>query len=181
MAVIALAQGFAASWPLRLAEVLALVGCGAGAIVGVVALVVLRLGGWRESDAEFDRLVDHSEELALTGEEQLPAEVEDGPVSFDAVLAEVVRGLGLELHQALEYVELVVADSGSAAARGGHRIGRYAVRQHHSAVFNEQIVLLADRLMHDFGDDDVQLASQLRALLEKALGGALTGHPRHGR
>ncbi len=56
--------GFATSPLLRLLQGVCLFGLGTAVVIAAVSLVVVRLGGWRDPDAEFDKLVERSEWLS---------------------------------------------------------------------------------------------------------------------
>src|SRR5579864_8103029 len=69
LAAIRLLSGPAASWELRLLEGIAVFGLGALVLAAAVALVTVRLAGWRdpESEEEFEALVERAERLAAEG------------------------------------------------------------------------------------------------------------------
>jgi hypothetical protein len=58
--------GFSKSFPLRLLQGIGVFGLGAVVMGTAVVLTLVRLAGWRESDAEFELLVRRAERLAAT-------------------------------------------------------------------------------------------------------------------
>jgi predicted Zn-dependent protease with MMP-like domain len=56
-------DGFASSPLLRLLQGISLFGLGTLVVVSAIGLVIVRLGGWRDPDAEFEELVERSERL----------------------------------------------------------------------------------------------------------------------
>jgi predicted Zn-dependent protease with MMP-like domain len=64
LGVLSLFVGFSTEWPLRVLEALSVFGLGVVVIGAVAVLALVRLGGWRESDAEFEQLVQRAERLA---------------------------------------------------------------------------------------------------------------------
>jgi predicted Zn-dependent protease with MMP-like domain len=152
-------DGFATSPLLRLLQGVCLFGLGTALVIAVVSLVVVRLGGWRDPDAEFDKLVERSEwlsrgpmmdagstesghgaamQLGLKGLEvpeglELPdgLEVADEDTEFDVLVRSAINELPIEFHRALEHVAIIVSDSGAVAIRGrdGRRRGAYGMYQ----------------------------------------------------
>jgi predicted Zn-dependent protease with MMP-like domain len=57
-------DGFSSDPLLRLIQGISLFGGATLLVIGAISLVVVRLGGWRDPDAEFEELVERSERLA---------------------------------------------------------------------------------------------------------------------
>lgn len=169
LAVTAL-QGFAASYPLRLLQGVA-VALGAALVLAfVLALVTGRLADWRNprSEREFEELVERSERLAReglsgAGEDELD-DVEDDDDGFDpwneedfkALVRSALDELPLEFHRALEHVAVVVGSEG----RKHHAYGLY----HGPTVAHDgfaRIVIFQDTMVRDFGHDVDLLRAQV--------------------
>src|SRR5271157_2607444 len=67
--VLVVGQGFSSIGAVRALEDIALGVIVAGALMGAVAFVAVRMAGWRdpESETEFEEIVRHSERLAREG------------------------------------------------------------------------------------------------------------------
>ncbi len=194
--LVSLLIGGDASTPLlRLLQSISLFGLGTLVVISVVSLVVVRLGGWRDPDAQFEALVERSERLArspsssssspatgLDGDTFEFPEAEDGDglevaaqdEAFDALLRAAIEELPLEFHRALEHVAIVVSDSGSVAIRGrdGRRRGAYGMYQGDTVAheyFTERILIFRDTLLRDFGHDPELLRHQVRRVLRHEL------------
>ncbi len=123
LTVATLLQGLSHPGWLRALEVIAIVlSCAAIAAV-VIGLIVGRLANYQdpEDEAEFERLVVLSEELAR---ENLAAEPDEGefmeldpynPVDFDELIREALDDLPDLLLKALHRVPVVVSDKGRKA------------------------------------------------------------------
>ena len=72
LGVISLLSGFSSDWVIRVAEVCAVFGLGVVVIGAAVLFLLVGLGGWRESDAEFDRIVRRAERLAAEQPDDAP-------------------------------------------------------------------------------------------------------------
>jgi predicted Zn-dependent protease with MMP-like domain len=183
-----LLDGFASAPLLRLLQGICLFGLGTALVIATVSLVVIRLGGWRDPDAEFDALVERSEFLARSGadldrqadnsdfaaDEYQDLEVAAEDATFDALVRAAVEELPLEFHRALEHVAIVVSDSGAVAIRGrdGRRRGAYGMYQGDTVAhdyFTERILIFRDTLLRDFGHDPEMLRSQVRRVLRHEL------------
>src|SRR5437763_385619 len=64
LAAVGVLSGFSGELWLRLFEALAVFVTGALLLGGTVVLVMIRLAGWRQPEAEFEQLVQRSERLA---------------------------------------------------------------------------------------------------------------------
>ncbi len=168
LGAISLMAGFSTSMPVRAIQVVAVFAAGAALLGAVSALVLVRLGGWREpeSEAEFERLVQRSEWLATLG----PAEPEPDPededeLAFRALLRAAIEELPLEFHRALEHVAIVVSDAGAEYGAYGLYQGDTVARDH----FHDRILIFRDTLERDFGHDPARLADQVRRTLRHEL------------
>jgi predicted Zn-dependent protease with MMP-like domain len=180
-------EGFSSDPLLRAVQGLSLFGAGTGLLLGGISLVIVRLGGWREGDAAFDRLVERSEALARSDAGELDSDaagaVEDGDerlelaggdARFDALVREAIDELPLEFHRALEHVAIVISDSGASALGGvaGRRGGAYGMYQGDTVArdfFTERIFIFRDTLLRDFADDPEALRRQVRRVVRHEL------------
>ncbi|MBN1529966.1 MAG: metallopeptidase family protein [Thermoleophilaceae bacterium] len=114
------------------------------------------------SDAEFERLVARSEELAR--EPELRAETQQ----FDLIVAEAIDALPEEFQRLLDQTPVVVSSRGAENRAYGHYFGDTVARDN----FPDRIVVYQDTLERDFGyDPDV-----LRAQVERTLRHELAHH-----
>jgi predicted Zn-dependent protease with MMP-like domain len=166
IAFIAVAQGFSSDFLLRLAQGVAVLVVGAGALAGVMALAVGRLADWRdpESEADFERVVQRSERLAREGLAAEPDETEfmDLDPLDDDDFAELVRDalddLPDLLRAALERnVAVVISDDGRKRRAYGLYHGDGVARDGTS----DRIVIYRDTLRRDFGHDPDLLRDQV--------------------
>ena len=190
-------DGFASGPLLRFLQGVSLFGLGTLIVLGAVSLVAVRLGGWRDPDAQFDALVERSEFLARSGadidghayglasrsayrgvdlaaEDYQDLDVAAEDDEFDALVRSAIEELPLEFHRALEHVAIVVSDSGAVAIRGrdGRRRGAYGMYQGDTVAhdyFTERILIFRDTLQRDFGHDPELLRSQVRRTLRHEL------------
>jgi len=111
VAVATLVGGFSPSSGVRLLQGLAVLAAGAVLIGAAALLVMLRLAGWRDPEAEqeFEAIVRRSEELAARGPALADASTEEG---FNALVRAALEELPLEFHAALEHVAVVISDGG---------------------------------------------------------------------
>lgn len=129
---------------------------GAVALVLVTAWMTVRLTGEDSlSDAEFERLVRRSEELAK--HPQLAA----AATEFDVLVADAIDRLPPEFQQLLETTPVVVSQRGAEAHAYGHYFGDTVARGN----YEQRIVLYQDTLERDFGHDPEQLAAQVERTL----------------
>jgi predicted Zn-dependent protease with MMP-like domain len=113
-------------------------------------------------DAEFERLVKRSEELAR--EPGLRA----GTTEFDLLVAEAIDGLPEDFQRVLDTTPVVVSQRGAENRAYGHYFGDTIARDD----YPDRIVLYQDTLERDFGyDPDV-----LRAQVERTLRHELAHH-----
>lgn len=170
---ITLLEGFAAEYPLRLLQGIAVGLAGALVVAFIVALLTGRLADWRNprSERDFEALVQRTEELArdgLSGEAE--DDLDDGydddddePVidpwneeDFKALVRSALDELPLEFHRALEHVAVVVEDQGRAHRAYGLYHGP-TIRHNGFA----RIVVFRDTLVRDFGHDLDLLRAQV--------------------
>ena len=132
-------------------------------IVGALALVLLAtwatvamMGRQSMSEREFDRLVEHSEELA-----RRPPRGEGEQTEFERLVAAAIDELPEEVQRLLEQTPVVVSHRGAAERAYGQYWGGNFTRGDHE----HRILLFQDTLERDFGwDPDV-----LRAQVERTL------------
>ena len=206
LGVVTLVVGFSTSPAVRLLQGFAVFGLGLLIVVGVVVLALVRLGGWKdpESEYEFEEIVRRAEELAAgTSWEELydqgdrydggdryehggrrrrsgidPADDEE----FGALVKSAIDELPLEFHRALEHVAIVVADGGASARVGRFRRGAYGLYQGGTVAhdyFHDRIVIYRDTLLRDFGHDPDRLRAQVTRTLRHELAHHL-GWDEHG-
>jgi predicted Zn-dependent protease with MMP-like domain len=165
LTIAAAVQGLAPSGLLRVLEVLGIVlTCAMVAGLGI-GLVVARLANYQdpEDEAEFERLVVRSEELAR---ENLAAEPEEdefleldpfNPVDFETLVREALDDLPDLLIKALERVPVVISDKGHKARAYGLYQGDTVARDNH----HDRIIIFRDTLLRDFGYDPDLLRAQV--------------------
>lgn len=164
-------EGFAATYPLRFLQGIAVALAGALVITFVLALVTGRLADWRNprSERDFEALVERTEQLArdaLSGEgdDELDDDFEDDDPGIDpwneedfkALVRSALDELPLEFHRALEHVAVVVGTEG----RKHQAYGLY----HGPTVAHEgfaRIVIFQDTMVRDFGHDLDLLRAQV--------------------
>jgi predicted Zn-dependent protease with MMP-like domain len=158
-------QGLSPSGWLRALEVIAIVLTCGGVAALIIGLIVGRLANYQdpEDEAEFERLVIHSERLAR---ENLAPEPEEGefmeldpynPVDFDALVREALDDLPDLLIKALHRVPVVVSDKGRKAGAYGLYQGDTVARDN----YHDRIVIFRDTLLRDFGHDPDLLRDQV--------------------
>ncbi len=169
LGAVSLVAGFSDSFPLRLLQGIAVFGSGAVLLGGAIVLVMVRFAGWNEpeSEAEFERIVQRSEELAAEDgweEPEFDADEDEpdewalaGDEDFKALVRSAVDELPLEFHRALEHVAIVVSDGGRRRRAYGLYQGDTVARDH----FHDRIIIFRDTLMRDFGHDPDLLRAQI--------------------
>jgi predicted Zn-dependent protease with MMP-like domain len=172
LGVTSLFVGFSSAFPVRLLQAIAVFGAGVVIVGGTVALVMLRLAGWREPESEqdFEALVMRSEWLAAEDVRDRTlarpghARPEDDD-EFRALVREAIDELPLEFHRVLEHVAVVIADSG----RREHAYGLYQGDTVARDFFHDRIVIFRDTLTRDFGHDPELLRAQVTRTLRHEL------------
>jgi predicted Zn-dependent protease with MMP-like domain len=158
-------QGFSSIGAVRALEDVVLGVIVATALMGAVALVAVRLAGWRdpESESEFDEIVRQSERLAREGLAPRPGEsefLELDPLDdddFEELVRDALDDLPDLLRNALAHVAVVISD-------GGRRQGAYGLYQGDGATrdnTHDRIVIFRDTLRRDFGHDPDLLRDQV--------------------
>ena len=131
----------------------------------VIGLIVSKLANYQdpEDEAEFERLVLRSEELAR---ENLAAEPDEGefleldpynPVDFETLVREALDDLPDMLIKALDRVPVVVSDK-------GRKVGAYGLYQGDTVArdnYHDRIIIFRDTLLRDFGHDPDLLRDQV--------------------
>jgi predicted Zn-dependent protease with MMP-like domain len=150
---------------LRALEVLGIVVCAGAAAALVIGLIVSKLANYQdpESEAEFERLVVRSEELAR---ENLAPEPDEGefleldpynPEDFDELVREALDDLPDLLVKALHRVPVVVSNKGRQAGAYGLYQGDTVARDD----YHDRIIIFRDTLLRDFGHDPDLLRAQV--------------------
>jgi predicted Zn-dependent protease with MMP-like domain len=165
LAVVVISEGFSADGAVKLVEEIAILLLGAVVFAGAIALIAVRLAGWRnpESESDFERLVLRSERLARDGLAADPDEnefLELDPLN-DQDFAELVREALDELpdllQNSLKHVPVVISDQGrKRGAYGLYEGGTIARDSTH-----DRIVIFRDTLRRDFGHDPELLRSEV--------------------
>ena len=165
LTIAVLMQGLAISGWLRALEVLAIVVTCAALAAVVIGLIVSKLANYQdpEDEAEFERLVLHSEELAR---ENLAVEPDEGefleldpynPDDFDTLVREALDDLPDILIKALDRVPVVVSNK-------GRQIGAYGLYQGDTVArdnYHDRIIIFRDTLLRDFGHNPDLLRDQV--------------------
>jgi predicted Zn-dependent protease with MMP-like domain len=108
------------------------------------------------SNAEFDRLVEHSEALAR---ELKPTTRE--LTDFEQLVADAIDRLPPEFAEVIEHVPVVVSDKGAAIHAYGQYYGATIARDRAA----HRIVIFQDTLERDFGANRELLALQVERTL----------------
>jgi predicted Zn-dependent protease with MMP-like domain len=161
----ALMQGLSTRGWLRFLEVLAIVVSCAAVAALAIGLIVGKLAHYQdpEDEAEFDRLVERSEELAR---ENLAAEPDESEfmeldpydrADFDTLVREALDDLPDLLIKALDRVPVVVSDKGRQAGAYGLYQGDTVARDN----YHDRIIIFRDTLLRDFGHNPDLLRDQV--------------------
>jgi predicted Zn-dependent protease with MMP-like domain len=162
LTIAALVQGLAASGLLRVLEVAAIVVTVTLVLGGAIGLGVAKLADYQnpESEADFERLVLRSEELAR---EHLNDEPDFGeldpydPHDFEMLVREALDDLPDLLIKALDHVAVVISDQGRRYGAYGLYHGDTVARDDHP----DRIIIFRDTLLRDFGHDPDALRGQV--------------------
>ena len=165
LTVAVIVQGLAASGWLRALEVLAIVVTCAAVTALVIGLIVSRLANYQdpEDEAEFERIVVRSEELAR---ENLAAEPDEGdfmeldpynPVDFEELVRDALDDLPDLLIKALDRVPVVISDKGRKVNAYGLYQGDTVARDN----YHDRIIIFRDTLLRDFGHNPELLRDQV--------------------
>jgi predicted Zn-dependent protease with MMP-like domain len=158
-------QGFSSIGIVKLAEQVALGLVVVAALAGATALMAVRLADWRnpESEAEFEELVRHSEEVAREGLVVDPEEAEFmqlDPLNdddFEELVRDALDDLPDLLRNALTHVAVVISDGGRARGAYGLYQGGGSTRDD----VHDRIVIFRDTIRRDFGRDPDMLREQV--------------------
>jgi predicted Zn-dependent protease with MMP-like domain len=138
--------------------------CGALAALAI-GLTISKLSNYQdpEDEAEFERIVVRSEELAR---ENLAYEPDEGefleldpynPVDFETLVREALDDLPDLLMKALDRVPVVVSDKGRKVNAYGLYQGDTVARDN----YHDRIIIFRDTLLRDFGHDPDLLRDQV--------------------
>jgi predicted Zn-dependent protease with MMP-like domain len=165
LTIAAMTQGLAVTSPMRQLQIAGLIVI-AVAVIGLgFGLAVARLADYRdpEDEAEFERLVVRSEELAR---ENLAAEPDEGEFleldpfdrgDFETLVREALDDLPDLLIKALDRVPVVVSDKG----RSVHAYGLYQGDTVARDDYHDRIIIFRDTLLRDFGHNPDALRAQV--------------------
>ncbi|HXP99777.1 MAG TPA: metallopeptidase family protein [Solirubrobacteraceae bacterium] len=164
VAIIA-AQGLSSNGVVRAVEEIALGVLFVAVASTVFAFTAVRLANWRdpETEAEFDELVRHSEEVAREGLVVDPEEAEFmrlDPLNdedFEELVRDALDDLPDLLRNALAHVAVVISDGGRARGAYGLYQGGTVARED----VHDRIVIFRDTLRCDFGHDPDLLRGQV--------------------
>ena len=163
--VITVAQGVAATYPMRLFQGIA-AAAGALSLLGIViAAITTRMGHYTdpEDEEEFERLVVQSERLARENLAAEPDETEfleldpHDPADFETLVREALDDLPDLLRNALHHVAVVVSDQGRRHNAYGLYQGDGVARDD----YPDRIIIFRDTLRRDFGHDPDELRAQV--------------------
>lgn len=165
-AIVVLEGSFSDVGMFRVIEVGALIVVGGAAMLGAMAIVGVRMAGWKEpeSEAEFDRVVLRAERLARDGTAVEPTEDEFMDLDpyddrdFEELVRDAMDDLPDLLRAALDRnVAVVISD-------GGRRHGAYGLYNGDGAShdnYPDKIIIFRDTLRRDFGHDPDLLRHQV--------------------
>jgi predicted Zn-dependent protease with MMP-like domain len=142
------------------AEEMAIIVGSAVALALLTAWAFVALSG-KDSmpDAEFERLVKRSEELARE-----PG-LRGGATEFDLLVADAIDNLPPDFQEVLDRVPVVVSQLGAENRAYGHYFGDTVARDN----YPDRIVLYQDTLERDFGWDPDLLRAQVERTLRHEL------------
>jgi predicted Zn-dependent protease with MMP-like domain len=173
-AIVLLDGGFSTIGWVRLVEMLGVIIVAGAALLGGMAIVGVRMAGWREpeSEEEFERVVLRAERLAREGTAAEPDEhefLELDPYDdsdFEELVRDAMDDLPDLLRTALDRnVAVVISD-------GGRRHGAYGLYQGdgaHRDDYPDKIIIFRDTLRRDFGHDADLLRHQVTVTVRHEL------------
>jgi predicted Zn-dependent protease with MMP-like domain len=173
-AIVLLQGGFSTIGALRLLEMAGVIVTAGAALLGGMAIVGVRMAGWREpeSEEEFERVVLRAERLARDGTAAEPDEVEFLDLDpyddedFEELVRDAMDDLPDLLRAALDRnVAVVISD-------GGRRHGAYGLYHGdgaHRDNFPDKIIIFRDTLRRDFGHDADLLRHQVTVTVRHEL------------
>jgi predicted Zn-dependent protease with MMP-like domain len=165
-AIVLMQGGFSTVGALRVVEVIGLAIVAGAALLGLMAIVGLRLAGWSEpeSEADFERVVLRAERLAREG---LAVEPDEGEFleldpyddhDFEELVRDALDDLPDLLRAALDRnVAVVISDGG----RRRRAYGLYHGDGAHRDDTSDRIIIFRDTLRRDFGHDPDLLREQV--------------------
>jgi predicted Zn-dependent protease with MMP-like domain len=165
-AIVVLQNGFSTIGMLRFVEVIGVLIVAAAALLGAMAIVGVRMAGWKEpeSEAEFERVVLRAERLARQGTAAEPTEgefLELDPyddADFEELVRDAMDDLPDLLRAALDRnVAVVISDKGRRYGAYGLYNGDGATRDE----YPDKILIFRDTLRRDFGHDADLLRHQV--------------------
>ncbi len=175
LTVIVLLEGrFSTIGMFRFVEVLGIIVVAAAALLGAMAVVGVRMAGWKEpeSEAEFDRVVLRAERLAREGTAAEPTEdqfLELDPYDdedFEELVRDAMDDLPDLLRAALDRnVAVVISDQGRRHGAYGLYNGDGATRDD----YPDRIIIFRDTLRRDFGHDADLLRHQVTVTVRHEL------------
>src|SRR5690349_2194663 len=165
LSIAVVTQGMSEKGWLRALEVIAIVITAGGVAAIFIGLIVSRMANYQdpEDEAEFERIVIRSEELAR---ENLAHEPDEGefleldpynPVDFETLVREALDDLPDLLIKALDRVPVVVSDKGRKVNAYGLYQGDTVARDN----YHDRIIIFRDTLLRDFGHDPDLLRAQV--------------------
>jgi predicted Zn-dependent protease with MMP-like domain len=158
----------------RIVEVVAVLIVAAAALLGAMAIIGVRMAGWKEpeSEADFERVVLRAERLAREGTAAEPDEgqfMDLDPYNdedFEELVRDAMDDLPDLLRAALDRnVAVVISD-------GGRRHGAYGLYNGDGASRDEypdKIIIFRDTLRRDFGHDADLLRHQVTVTVRHEL------------
>jgi predicted Zn-dependent protease with MMP-like domain len=172
--VVVLEGQFSTIRAFRMVEVVAVLIVAAAALLGAMAIVGVRMAGWKEpeSEADFERVVLRAERLAREGTAAEPGEAEFMDLDpyddedFEELVRDAMDDLPDLLRAALDRnVAVVISD-------GGRRHGAYGLYNGDGATrddYPDRIIIFRDTLRRDFGHDADLLRHQVTVTVRHEL------------
>jgi predicted Zn-dependent protease with MMP-like domain len=164
--IVVLQNGFSTIGMLRFVEVIGVLIVAAAVLLGAMAIVGVRMAGWKEpeSEEEFERVVLRAERLAREGTAAEPTEgefMELDPyddADFEELVRDAMDDLPDLLRSALDRnVAVVISDKGRRYGAYGLYNGDGATRDD----YPDKILIFRDTLRRDFGHDADLLRHQV--------------------
>jgi predicted Zn-dependent protease with MMP-like domain len=164
--IVVLQNGFSTIGMLRFVEVIGVLIVAAAALLGAMAIVGVRMAGWKEPESEedFERVVLRAERLAREGTAAEPTEgefMELDPyddADFEELVRDAMDDLPDLLRAALDRnVAVVISDKGRRYGAYGLYNGDGATRDD----YPDKILIFRDTLRRDFGHDADLLRHQV--------------------
>jgi predicted Zn-dependent protease with MMP-like domain len=166
LSLLVLTEGFSSDFIMRALQGIAVFVVGATVILIPAIWIAQRMANYRapESEAEFEQVVQRSEELAAEGVELEPSEDHFleldpyDPEGFAEIIREALDELPPELRRALDRnIAVTIRDDGRRMRAYGLYRGDTVARDDHP----RQIIIYRDTLLRDFGHDPTALRDQI--------------------